>query len=248
MAKSPLALDQPKRLWETGNELWFHGLQPPEYLDGSLPGDRGFDVLGLGKVVPGVIADLPEKKLEWLLEGELLNGRLAMLAVPGILVTDALGIGPWWKVPFQLDYAPLVPGPYKYFAVVIVGHLLWGFLEWSRYNNFREKGQTGLFVAPFDPLGLTNDYKRQSEVRNARLAMLANLGFWCQAAATGKGPIENLKDHLADPVHNNICNAPYPAGRYVLGAFLFSSFIINVLGAAQSRPEAKLRTVFSEFK
>ncbi len=22
MAKSPLALDQPKRLWETGNELW----------------------------------------------------------------------------------------------------------------------------------------------------------------------------------------------------------------------------------
>lgn len=28
-------------------------------------GDRGFDVLGLGKVVPGPIADLPERKLEW---------------------------------------------------------------------------------------------------------------------------------------------------------------------------------------
>lgn len=45
-----------------------------------------------------------------------------------------------------------------------------------------------------------------------------------------------------------VLNAPYPAGRYVLGAFLFSSFIINLLGAAQTRPEAKLRTVFSEFK
>lgn len=43
-------------------------------------------------------------------------------------------------------------------------------------------------------------------------------------------------------------NAPYPAGKYILGAFLFSSFIINLLGAAQSKPEAKLRTVFSEFK
>lgn len=33
---SPLKLDKPERLWETGSLTWFHGAEPPAYLDGSL--------------------------------------------------------------------------------------------------------------------------------------------------------------------------------------------------------------------
>ena len=59
-------LDTPNRLWE-GAETWFPEAQAPDYLDGSLPGDRGFDPLRLAKD-PTVRS--------WLVEGELYNVRL----------------------------------------------------------------------------------------------------------------------------------------------------------------------------
>ena len=41
------------------------------------------------------------------------------------------------------------------------------------------------------------------QVRNARLGMLAVLGFAVQAWVTGKGPIQNAIDHLKDPWGQN---------------------------------------------
>lgn len=41
-----------------------------------------------------------------------------------------------------MDYAPLLPeGPLKFFAVVAMGHLAWGYLEYKRVQNFNAKGQ-----------------------------------------------------------------------------------------------------------
>ena len=57
--------------------LWAPGVQPPSYLNGSLPGDRGFDPMGLG-------AD--PKALAWYRQAELVHARWAMLGVAGVLV------------------------------------------------------------------------------------------------------------------------------------------------------------------
>eukprot|EP00245_Coleochaete_scutata_P015200 TRINITY_DN667_c0_g1_i1.p1 TRINITY_DN667_c0_g1~~TRINITY_DN667_c0_g1_i1.p1 ORF type:complete len:258 (-),score=56.84 TRINITY_DN667_c0_g1_i1:576-1349(-) len=191
-------------------DLWIPDAIPPPYLDGSLPADRGFDPLGLA---------WDAKVLNRYVEGEVINGRWAMLAVAGSLVAELGGQGNFGdsaKLALSPDGAPVVgllPVAVPYSLIGLAGVAAIGFAEAIRLNAELTKGYDSLddvyshLYPGFDPLGFTSKDKpaevikewRTKEIKNGRLAMIAFVGFVYQYIFTGAGPVQNLTDHLASP-------------------------------------------------
>ncbi|CAL9085102.1 unnamed protein product [Musa hybrid cultivar] len=203
--------------------LWFPGSTPPPWLDGSLPGDFGFDPLGLGS---------DPESLRWNQQAEIVHCRWAMLGAAGIFIPELLTkIGilntPSWYTAGQLQYFTDTT------TLFVIELILIGWAEGRRWADIIKPGcvntdpifpnnkLTGTDVGYpggfwFDPLGWGSGSPekvkelRTKEIKNGRLAMLAVMGAWFQAIYTGTGPIDNLFAHLADPGHATVFSAFTP--------------------------------------
>lgn len=199
----------------------------PSHLSGQLPGDYGFDVAGLGK---DPVALEKNFNFEILHARWAMLGALGAL-IPEILdLSGAFHFAEpvWWRVGYSklkgdtLDYLGIpglhLAGSQGIVIIAICQVLLMVGPEYARYCGIEALEPLGIFLPGdinypggflFDPLNLSRDPAafeelKVKEMKNGRLAMVAWLGFSIQAAVTGKGPIQNLVDHVSDPLHNNL--------------------------------------------
>lgn len=153
-------------------------LEAPSKLDGSRVGDVGFDPLYLSDYI----------NLDYAAAAELKNGRVAMLATLGMLVQELVHLpSPQFAEPNFLKaiYAVPVEGWVQIITIISIIELA----------SFKKTYETGADLG-FDPLGMGKgsslDALKLKEVKNARLAMLASIGFIMQAIVTGKPILAQL--------------------------------------------------------
>lgn len=192
LTKIPLSKPSPRvKLAATSDrDMWLGAItRPPAHLDGTLPGDYGFDPLGLGS---------DPARLAWNQEAELMHGRWAMAAVVGVVAADLAHAPAWWNAG-SLEYA--LPTN----ALLAIQFLVMGALEYNRARGWVATGQSGVADAyPFDPLNLRSDSMATKEVKHGRLAMLAFAGIVAQAVVYRVGPLNALLDHVDDPFRSNV--------------------------------------------
>jgi hypothetical protein len=177
----------------------------PATLDGTLPGDFGFDPVGFSAAP---FASLFDKRssdtmsdLYWLREAEITHGRIAQLAVLGFIWPSFFGTFPgneevgldaysYVNPTEALDHIPNLA------VAQIVGAMSW--VELYRVNLIKTQGSSrmpgdlnlGQGAGRYNPFNLNytpEQYaeKQLQEIKHCRLAMLGAAGLWLQACNSG---------------------------------------------------------------
>ncbi|EKX34768.1 light-harvesting Chl a protein 4 [Guillardia theta CCMP2712] len=160
-------------------------LSQPEKLDGSMPGDVGFDPLGISTYFD----------LKWMREAELKHGRICMLAWTGCLVQEVIHLpGEAFSKKLALDAWASAPRGGMISILVAIGLI-------EMISNRFQLTATDMFANParvpgdlgFDPLSLGNNPATRakyelSEVIHGRAAMMGFSGVIHQMIVT-KQPI-----------------------------------------------------------
>merc|ERR1712007_243548 len=108
--------------------LWFPGNEPPVHLDGSMPGDFGFDPLRLGS---------DKKFLNWFREAELQHSRWAMLGVAGIMAAElARPDIDFYTAPQQIGESL----PFSIPTLLAIEFILFHYVEIRRWQDFNNPG------------------------------------------------------------------------------------------------------------
>ncbi|CAA6675720.1 unnamed protein product [Spirodela intermedia] len=212
-SKSAVTSDRP---------LWYPGAVSPPWLDGSLVGDYGFDPFGLGKPAEYLQFDLDslDQNLAKNLAGDVIGTRFEtddVKSTPFQPYTEVFGLqrfrecelihavesltGVTWQDAGKVE---LVDGssylgqplPFSISTLIWIEVLVIGYIEFQR--NAELDPEKRLYPGP------KKATLQLAEIKHARLAMVAFLGFAVQAAATGKGPLNNWATHLSDPLHTTI--------------------------------------------
>lgn len=178
----------------------------PPNLDGSLPGDVGFDPVGFSNNPPRPwLIGGSGRSLKWYREAEIVHGRVAMLAALGWVFpniyhlpgNEDVGVDAFANLnPFGALTTVPAAGLWQIAATV-------GAIELFRVNRVirgdKEAGDLGLGQGEgrWNPFGFNyseEEYaeKQLQEIKNGRLAMVGILGLLLQASVTGKGIVQQL--------------------------------------------------------
>lgn len=190
--------------------------QAPAALDGSLPGDVGFDPCFLttkADLMAEYFNGLPLFNnnpgldgLTWYREIELIHGRLAQMAVLGFIFPGLWHIpGLDATNPLEAITATPAGGVYQILAFM-------GILELRRVRIINREGSSymagdfgwGQGEGRWNPFNFNYSperyYEKQvQETKHGRLAMIALLGLYLQASISGVGVIDQLGPAFSAP-------------------------------------------------